>query len=201
MKDMLQRFNLENEAIVYIKACLSNSDKPLARYLLNLDLEGGKVITYLPDTSSPEARLNFKCGGIANSESTKTELIRFIYECLKSHEEGYTIFEDTLAKSTDKWLSNSKENFFTCKGSIYHFLNSKNNNKESINNLITEATNAYLIVGIITYIQNNLEIEIGREIPFNVLETFAKNTQYIVVSAYDGESELIWFRKNNNKNI
>jgi hypothetical protein len=221
---MLKKFELGKEAIDYIKSCLEDlidMNKILAQYLLKLPLEDGKAISYLPAESSKEVILDFNTGGIITDEiteshlielggqktliealqnkNTREKLIEFILAFLQKNDNNYLIIEDTFASSSDFHIL-SNIHLFSCKNSIYHFLNSQYSNKKTINEVINDASRPYLYAGILTYSNKYLDIKNGKEISEEIIKMFAENTQHIFVSAYDGESEIIWSIKNNLKN-
>lgn len=217
---MLKKFEFGKEAVDYITSSLEDlrdMNKALAQYLLELPLEEGNVISYLSAESNKEARLDFKTGGIITDETTKKhvietngqhilmesvpnqntrqKLIELIFAFMQESNNNYLIMENTNFSPDAPFVSKIKEPFFTYKNSLFHFISSHYSNEKTIDTVVRIAGSGWLYTGILTYSNQHLNIDQGEEVSKETLKMFAENAQHIFVSAYDGESELIWSKK------
>jgi hypothetical protein len=187
----IKKFQLTTKAIAYIRECLTDGQKILSRSLQELPVERGNIIAFLPDDSSPFLRMEFHTGGITSLRETKKPLIEFIANFLDKGRNCYLILENALALPSDGWLKKKQLSVFFCENTVCHFLKSGYNAPNTISDLIREADTAYLTVGILTCAED-IEIQVRQEVSPESLEILVKRAEHILVSAYDGESFLIW---------
>lgn len=145
---MLQKFAFGPEATAYIREQLSWG-RTLGKLLLNLPLEEGRVIAYLPASTSFEQSRNFRAGGLPKTQQgTLDNLIDAISEYLVGSGKRYAVFEDINAQVGDPFLEEEKEQFFTYKTDVYYFLSSQSNAPNRIRYMATGY--AWYFLGVLT---------------------------------------------------
>ena len=211
MKVILNNGSNRIKALKYIKEFLSNGNS-LAILLLNvLNLESGRVITFLPEDISGITVEDFKSGGKLPIEaegnkfeteggtswtmqakpSLKLELIVAIQSFLQSTTNAICILENSLAKASDSNISDMK-NVITFRQEVYHYLLNRDISETEIISIINEA-NSWSFIGVMTFLsEEQTDNSRPRSLDFESLELLAKKTVSIIVSAFDGESYLIW---------
>lgn len=191
---MLQKVEFGPEAIVYIREQLSWG-RALGKLLLNLPLEEGRVIAYLPASTSFEQRRNFRTGGLPKTQSKTVDNLRgLISKYLVGPGKKYAVFEDINAQVGDPFLQEEKEQYFIYKTDIYYFLNSKNNDPERMRCIVTGY--AWYFLGMLTSLaEDGPDIQNHQIVTHKLLKQLTMSAEYLVVGAYDAENELIWCRK------
>ena len=208
---MITTIELGHDAITYIRAYLSEGNT-LSEYLLELPLEEGRVVTYLPPTSSLDAIENFEVGGIVPTVDVQREvgsgkqeivqlqraeiqlkLANFITAYLNRPGRHYAIFEHALAEPTDPWLAQTSAEFFTYRSEVYIFLPSQDASTKAIVSAIRTAA-TYRITCTLCTTSSGPDLSTGQEVEQDILRVLAESTQHIIVGAYDGESEIVWSR-------
>jgi len=210
---VLTEINFGPEAISYIRSILADG-KTLAKQLTNLPLESGHVYAYLPNDVSPEAARKFESGGIiplADDSVAEIQGIKIVP--VRTHELGiesykrllsfiskylhgsncYAVFEDDSATPYDPWILSYQGPFFMYGSEVYHFLTSHTRDTDTIAAVKSHAYSR-LLIAVLTTVNGMPDIQIRENVTPQVLQVFADNTSHIIVSAYDGEGELIWSR-------
>lgn len=201
------------EAIKYIHECLTDG-KTLAKYLLKeLDLEGGKVITFLPEDISDEESKQFTEGKLkepppknhkyfTNEKGSRWRmvpkpdmsfwLVNVIQTFLNTGKKRCCIFEDANAQPNDPYLASIKTRFLTFNKEVYHFLSWEDLDAERILQTIRHAE-SWLFIGAMTSIpkEKDFFLEVGK-ITSDELRALAERTKKIIIGAYDWEGYLIW---------
>ena len=94
---MLQKFEFGKEAITYIYSCLWEG-KILSNYLLQLPLDKGRVISFLPNNVNRQSINDFQVGGIVSASQTESKISSFIEKYLQMDKNRIAIFEDAVAE-------------------------------------------------------------------------------------------------------
>ena len=212
-----KEITLGPEAIEYIRKCLSDGNT-LARYLLQkLNLDRGRVVTFLSSDVTAEAAKQFTTGGklpmppksqwrYAEGERSKWRmvpipdtdscLVAIIEAFLNAEEKRVCIFEDDLSRPNDPILSRSVARLLTFKDEVYHFLSGRDVESSKIRQTIRQAKSIPLFIGAMTSVPEESSFSYkARRITITsdkLLRILAERTEKIVVGAYDGEGYLIW---------
>lgn len=181
------------EAIAYIRTCLEQGNT-LARYLLDLPLEEGRVIIPLTVTVNEVTYSNFAVGGVTARNDTEPLLADFISAYLDGENGRYAIFEDTLAQLGDAFLSSSKTQFVAFETEIYYFLSSRESNSKTIISVVRQAT-SHLFIGVLTSLAAENDLHTEQAITLELLTAIVQHAEHILIGAYDGEGVLIWSRR------
>jgi hypothetical protein len=213
----LKEFELGLEAIKYIEKCLGSGNKLSQALLKVCDFKKGRVITVLPGFVNYEYINDFEVGILPKTLEAEarnataeygshwtsvmvpepsiiswlsTEVCRF----LKAAATRLCIFENTLAKAGDSWISKEKPQIFTFNEEVYHFLLNQDAENEKIRDTIRSAE-CPLFIGVMTSLPSERSFpQSGQEVSLEDLEVLAEGTEKIVVGAYDGDGYLIWNR-------
>ena len=188
---MLEERELGPEAIVYIRSCLSQGDT-LAEHLLRLPLEEGRITAWLPAAVSNEVSRRFDTGGvIAPGSGAESIVTTFISTYLSKPGKRYGVFE-TFATSGDHSIAHPEVSFFIHETEVYYFLTSRDLDPEKITKTVRSARQ-FPFIGVLTSVpQGEPDVQPNCKVGMNVLEKLVSGTEYILISAYDGEGELIW---------
>ena len=213
---MIQQRNLGREAIKYIEETLAEG-KTLATYLRKLDLQKGKVVTFLPSEVTNEEAKQFKWSKlpqppleafsceiskdgkkslVSPKPDTDSYLIISIQEFLIK--EGHRcIFEDAIREASDLPKLSLTTSYLAFNNELYHILSPRELQSASIMDTIKLARNFYPgLIGALTTIPKNQNFHFeNNKITSKQLKILAELTEKIVIGAYDGEGYLIWSRE------
>jgi len=189
-------FSLPAEANRYIRNCLEAGNSLAKHLLTQLDLENGRVVSFLPPGVNPSVAQQFRYGGVASAKESISCLVALIRTFLSTGEGRLCICENALARPNDPILSSSDTRILIFKNEVYHFLSEGDVESRKIRQTIGEAESAYLFIGVMTSVpkESSFSHEARRiTIPSDeLLRVLAERAEKIVVGAYDGEGYLIW---------
>ncbi|MBN2240863.1 MAG: hypothetical protein JW712_13910 [Dehalococcoidales bacterium] len=117
-----------------------------------------------------------------------------IHRYLSDNPSGVCIVDETLAKSTDKWLQRIETKILVYNDEVYHYVDYSRRTIKEIEEMISNSPGFWPpFIGVLTTIPAEMKkLIIGKEIHQDILNVAAKQTKKIIVSAYDGEGYLIW---------
>ena len=188
---MLTEFVLDDRAIDYIYSELSKG-RGLARQLAQLPLRGGRVVTYLPDTVTETALMDFGSGGVASGEENRN-LAQFIQRHLKETTAGpqLCVLEHALARRGDPVIARWEIPYFTVGDEVYLFAEG-GSSFDQVLGILTEG-HLYPAIGTLASLPDGYRpIDEGAAVDQDVLRRLAEGTRYLIVGAYDAEGWLIW---------
>ena len=212
--NILKKYELGLQGLAYVKEKISQ-EGIWGTYVLKFgDLDKGKVFTYLPEDMDRKQLEEFKYGGklprnfeerfffkqedgsqmVMEPTSNLDEFFSSMIESFLQNEKSkICIFEDTLAKSSDPCIKELKTPHWAYNDRVFHFLPGEKRNNLSAMDVLKSSKNSYLVWGAITALKEQDDLLIRRsKLDENNLIKFAKGVEKIIVSAYDGESYLIW---------
>jgi hypothetical protein len=180
------------EALTYIQSQLARG-KSLSQHLLQLPLEAGRVVSYLPDGIDPkEAAQRFAAGGVVQQRKSLAKVADLIAGYLRNQTDRVAVFEDQVAKPGDPWLQTSPVQFFTHGSDVYHFIRASDNGPGRVRDLIRFARD-YVFTGIVARLADHMgELVNTAEVSPDVIRSLAAGSEHIIVGAFDGEGALIW---------
>jgi len=189
---MLTVYEFGAEAIIYIQEELSFRGH-LAKRLLGLPLENGRVISYLPAGMDLKDALAFEDGVFPlglKTTGVDDKVAEFIATFLQQGSSRYVIFL-TWGEHTP-WVD--KAPYFSCNSFVFFFLTSKSFTHDGILDAMTWAQE-YPSVGMLTSLaENQGEIGLAQDVPVEILDELVARTEHLIIGAYDGEGYLIWTR-------
>jgi hypothetical protein len=191
----LKEYRLGPGALDYIRATLADG-KTLSKLLLELPLEDGQVVTYLPSGVRATARHHYNVGGVAKRSQTEPYVLNVITAFLQGPPNRVAVFEDALARPSDPVLRSTKVPFVYYDGDVYYFLTSERATPDLISNAVRTAT-SYRFVCMLSDAAEEHNAKPGTEVSLESLKAIAHAAQLILVSAYDGESVVIWTKSSN----
>lgn len=210
MGKTLFRHNLDyDKAIVYTREQLIFGNT-LSKELLNvLDFEKGKFFTLLPDDADLTRIYEFPYGWILPQNETieyinesggkssfswtptvKNEISSFISEKLRLKTNRVCIFEDVVQLLSDPHIKFFHEYGLLYINELYYLVNGKNSSQETIASAIGEANALWHLVFILT--ESDKSYAAGQEITLGEIKEFCKDTQLLIIGAYDGEGFVLW---------
>lgn len=198
------------EALEWVRYALRTGLVSLSEYLLQeVNLDKGKVKTYMPDTIPYEQAVAFRLGFkheihngekyfIHMRENNEVHVINLITDFLTKHKCGICVFEDNIFDADDieeyVYAGNFRVNAAFLEQEVYYYLLSEDkDNPDLIDKTITEADQiAPVTTGILSVLPRDdyhkirrdlLEHCIGRE----SLILLSKNVKKLITGAYDAE--------------
>jgi hypothetical protein len=189
---MLEEFPLGREAVEYIHSELRNG-RGLARNLAHLPLDGGRVVTYLQESTPATALLDFGSGGVAIGEEN-AKIAQLIKTRLMEVSEGTPVtVVETLANKGDRFLRRKEWPRFVVMDEVYayHYANAS---VEEIRMIVREA-HWYPAIGVASSLPpDHALITDGEDADPGLLRVLAERTDFMFIGAYDAEAWLVWRR-------
>lgn len=213
MRTQFKKFYLGAAGIKFVRQYLSNG-LTLAQLLLErLPLDRGTVTTYLPEEVTKEEAEEFESGGKIKTDPSLREtrvsedgrkwiftpvqdnlalimphLLAYMFE----NHDRICIFENASGGAEDPCIVKIHSNIYLYHNEVYHFVNPANIDSSSIETAIRKAR-SYRLLGVGTSVNGEKYRDTQkRTVNIEELKMFAKNTEILVVRAYDGEGYLIW---------
>lgn len=205
------RYELDSEAISYIKEHLSLG-KQLSKLLLGIhNFEKGKVVTFADESVDSISLRSLNTGGIilphdhgqeitdssgkqwriVEKPNMNKELETLIGDYLHKDDDRVVVFEDALAHASDPNVPANLK-YRTFDNDVYYLLESDDQCSESIGETLKEAQ-SWLFICVLTssvrFKRGGLE---NRHLSKDDLRQFAERAIAIVIGAYDGEGFIIW---------
>lgn len=185
------------------------SGNSLSRFLIEkIDFKKGHFFTILPESSHFENLENLRSGGILPQPplikspsnkgywqlipTTSGSMTEFIKKFLEQNNNRYGLAEDVCYGPKDKVVIESNVEYFLYDNEVYYFLQN-NTSSEDINETIIVANANYHLLIVLC---EGAKLA-NERLQFNDFEQIARNAIYIIGSAYDGESYIVW--KNDEK--
>lgn len=218
MKLQIEERTLGREGLSYVRDCLRGGKELSTCLLQALDLESGKLTTFLPAHLDAESIVQFSVGGklpLPQAEQDVTihfkhglvlhakpvpnvddALISIVQTHLRSSGSALCILENQMALPADPWLKRTEIPFVTHGTSVYHMLISERTDRNLVELTVKKAKSIRPpLICALGYLSEKalLNIKLGT-IGLGELREFAGQTQKIAVGAYDGESYVIWSR-------
>lgn len=207
-----QEYKLDSRAQEYLRKYLRElgATTTIAQLLLaRLDLNAGTMTTYAPreiDLERLHAFIDYgfmgqplKQAGISLTKMKIAPvydfwLIPMIRDFLAKREDHFCIFSEISARAGDRLVDRTLTNLAIYKQELYHFIDSTNVSKESIDQVFSWIDNLF-IVGVLTSLPvGHHSLQHKETISLPILEQIVDRTEKIIVSAYDGEGNLVWHR-------
>jgi hypothetical protein len=198
------------EAFTYIRKQL-DMGKTLSSCINAISLEIAKVFALVPEATSEKQLFNFDSGGIYPLEKaaikegsivpirndSKQLVIKEVLSHLSSNMNNCSLFEDALGNPSDPWLTSSKiEYVHVNKSEIFYFFDNNNKNEGKIEEAFN-ASEGYVFLCALSSLDlaERSKFVSQREVPSELLKSFATNLSAFFVKAYDGEGYLMWTAK------
>jgi hypothetical protein len=221
VREDIQEIELGSEGIEYVRETLAHG-KELSQCLLRiLDLESGKLKTFLPPGIAPESVNQFSFGGKLPPTGKRTTVrlwggreyeaveipnvndvpISIIAAHLESCATAFCIFENALSSAGDGWLKKTPVQTVTCGSSVYHFLTARQTELGLIETTLKRAKSiSPPTLGVLSRFSNGsrLDPRLGT-IELAELEKIGEQSEKLIVGAYDGEGYLIWSKYGNSR--
>lgn len=170
-----------------------NQGKSFSMHVLeNIELQKGKLYTYLPEKITYKNITEFMRGDIADLKITKEYLLSYIEKYLKEKNENIVLFENSCAQITDKWVQGAKSRILGYKKEVYHVL-FHDCNKDDIKIAWEEATNAWQNILYCTF-DKSKKMSVEKTLKNEDLIELSKNVYSIVIDAYDLDGFIFWER-------
>ena len=189
----------------------------LAHHVLEeTDLATGTITTCVPGLTPREALYQFKEGvrlkaklsaleelgegtqgwNPVPEEDTYQWLIRVVMEYLRSDPDKVCMFDSIIKSPGDARVATLVPQPHIFQNQVYFSLFHKDvETTEIVESAISHANNAWFFYGVMSSLPAGSGLDPGGgEITSDVLEMLAQRAEKIIVSAYDGESYLIWRR-------
>ncbi len=201
----MKKYNLNyNKVINYFLDHIDWGNSLSAYFLKKMNFSSGNFFTILPDNAKFEQIEDLKNGGILPPAgpclpidngsgtyqavpNTKEALVDFVKDFLNQNSFNYCIGEDVLRGPTDKIVKQSAEKFLLYNNEIYYLLDMQNSIDE-IEDVIWKSNALYHMFFVLTNGSHNYTGFLRYE-DFDLIYS---NVNYIIGSAYDGESYIIW---------
>jgi hypothetical protein len=209
-----KEYELDIISISFIRKHLLSGLTLSKQVLKFLDIEKGKVFTGMPKDIALGKLSDFDHGGIIDTnfnspifqsfqdkDGRKIIMQRvsraFTYvtdttiNFLQKSDNNLLIVENVKARPTDPITIDDKSVIWIFQNEIYHPIFGKTSSEE-ITRTLTKADSLWTMVGFLTSLPKEDNLPLKKEMSLDTIQNLAKNTQKIIVSAYDGEGFLIW---------
>jgi hypothetical protein len=210
-------YTLGPEAIDYISDRLSYGHT-LAKLLLDsIDLNAGKVVTYLPPGLTIDQLTDFRGPGvlpmppesewihITHDDDRKSilvpvpkensDLLSIIQDFLSEGNDRICIFENFPARASDPWVARDQSKLLIFGDEVYHPLYEDRIERNDIEQAIIDAA-SFEVIGILSSLADlYTELKGKNKITYDQLKTLSERTEKIIVGAYDCEGYLIWCKE------
>jgi hypothetical protein len=121
--DNLTEVELGREVLVYIESCLAEQSG-LCACLRRLRMDKGRGYAPLPRGTTSDRALRFDAGGLITTSSNQMRRwwSTHLQELKEQYREGTLIFQDLIAKPTDKVMSLGRVPWFAVEDNVYYFV-------------------------------------------------------------------------------
>ena len=207
-------------ALAYLRDALSQG-RSLSHQLLDLNLEEGKIWTYLrPDVPLDYAQTHLnETWLIINHKDTEPTIgldgkriprkpgylealfVAFIQQFMERSQRAYCVFEDPLRKTSDPFLEKRRPEPYAFHGEdIFYVLEHDTATPETITEGLKATASAGWIQNVfLTLLPLDIEgIRPWANITDRQMSALAGNVEAILVSAFDGVGYVIW---ENNQSV
>jgi hypothetical protein len=212
MIDNLQEITLGTDALDYVRRFLFPRKRQLSRSLREkIELDLGKIKTYLPPTSTREAIHQFEFGGKLPQPLERTvvgggytvpipnlddALIAKIQAHLSGDDSSLCIFENGVIRPQYPAVNRLPKRLhtFTCEDTVCHYLTANDKDSSDLIRLtirVARSPAPPYLVGCATKLFAVTLYDNG-SVPYQDLEKAVESVEQIFLGAYDGEGFLIW---------
>lgn len=197
-----------SEGFSYLRERLDYSGKTLAKYVMTLPLEKGKLYAIVPEETPYEVLNKFESGVIYPFDrslllngpvlvpvqnDSRPVVINWVSEHINNSKEHCCIFEEPLAYPSDTWVIKSGIEYVHIDKEMYYFFDQGNYSKEKFEEAFN-ISEAYYFLCILSSLEPNEHAVITpfKEIDPEILKKIVDNLTCFYISAYDGEGYLMW---------
>jgi len=190
---MLKEFDLGSAGISYIRSSLATGFT-LMRQVLGLQLEKGRVRTLLPEGVALKSLTEFSYGGVATGHRAAIEerVAELILDHLSAVEHSLVAFEDYNLDPGSKFLAGRQHFVYRSEVSLY--IDSRSSPSADDVRRVMKQASEYTSRAVLTSAADETRLQCGQSVTMEFVRTLARNTQHILVGAYDEESYVIWTR-------
>jgi hypothetical protein len=191
----LKAISLGAAGLSFIKTGLYDGGKGVCLKLLDLPLSEGTVFTPLPTDVGLDRALTFKVGGIIKNANIEGWFAEHIVSLSSKNPNGSLIFQDVWGgRPGEAGTKHRKSSMFFNQTNLYHFVEPKNMNPQSIIYAMREITSFLKIGAFVNVPIAASKLPKDLFVDDNFIEHLANNTREIYISAYDQEGLVIWQR-------
>ncbi len=205
----LKEKKLGEPAYEYLRNWLKKGHVIAKAIVDSVDLSGGQVTALLPEGVTLKEAYEFAKGGkmpepprsawrygpnsvIKPVANTAKEFAKGIDTFIGSSRWHVCIVEDLMSSRTDGWIKKTNSKVLFCGDQVFHWL-SQFGGSGTAYDMAREALGHPPHVGILARTpENSVILQASREVPESELREIAKNVMCLFMSAYDGESYVIW---------
>lgn len=207
---------LDNLGNSWVKQTLHEGHTLAHQVLESLDIDAGKVVTFLPpeaDIESAKSHFEWSVMPIAPKEewvwlektpdgkqpymtpvhTVDARQIEIVQEFLQADPDHVLICEDMILEPTYPAFRKSKNTLWTYGEEVYHVIFSVGRPKvEKIRRVMGQAS-SWLFIGMMSsFPSSGRSGALRKEITVLELKTIAQNTQKLIIGAYDHDGYIIW---------
>jgi hypothetical protein len=191
----MKKVKTGTEALQYLRQELRQGND-LAHQLLGLNLEGGEGFTFLPTGLSSSQIADFgESLGYLSGEGVLNDFQEILLGGLARYLHynwNLVVFETVWGPPTESRLP-KVSNYFVYSGCKYDFLTwNDQTSKSTLIDYILDAQGYPTIIVLTKNTRDELVLSPQRQIQESILEELARNAEYIIVGAFDGEGYLFW---------
>jgi hypothetical protein len=205
------------DAVEYVREYLLKGHTLSECLLQRHDLFQGAVFACVPSSVSDRTAENFRDGPllpepkpqthirqrnkdgstvtlipVPNTDNILAEIIKTFLERTKV---GACVFEEAAARPSDPCMSSSTTAWIEYNDEVYYFLLHSDATLGKIQQAIRQAASVYPgLIGVMTRMPDPEFSSRRKRITASGLRELARNTEKIIIGAYDGEGYLIWER-------
>lgn len=201
-KVMVER-HFGSEAISYARKELSNGGT-YSRHLAELPLEDGDITSYLPREVAIARTIDLEHSVFLRTtvemKQSRLTTAGFVRNYLGEGPKRIALFE-TLSRVGDPLLLSESLPYVTHLGEVYVLATHTESSTEAILKRIKRARHYPFVAGLIDPVGIRIQPGPPAEVPGDDLGTLARNTDHIVIGAFDMEGFLIWSRPGSSRRL
>lgn len=189
---MLRKVALGHDAVSYLRTSLSEGST-LSRLLVSLPLDSGRITTFVPRTLTDSSIHNFTAGWSPNPGGVFEKVRNHVAMYVRTKAGGCAVFEDINSSPREVETGPPSYPYFVFDDEVYPFLTSTRGGSRAVRRVML-ATYSYRFLTVLGDFADVLGSRDGQVVGEVLLRDIARRAEQLVVSAYDSDGCLIWFR-------
>ncbi len=190
----LAEYDLGDAGLQLFRDRLNAPSTALIKALGTLPLVQGRFVTYLPaKTPLPMLRSFLASPPSGTHQAAIAKLAELVTTFLKKYEDSCFLLPDDMSRRGDAWISTRNPQVCYAGTGVYHFLWGQGAEQVKVETMLSLGY-SHFMTGVLTQAQG-VQLQQDKDIAEEDLVLLASNCSVIVLSAYDNEAYVYWFRE------
>jgi hypothetical protein len=160
---------------------------------LSAQFANGRAFALLPEDTSLARATDFRTGGLLLGLKPSRWIAQRCFASRRANKNCALLVEDTIARRGDPNIAVETANKFFLNTRVFYFLNAEDFADKSIIDIL-HVSRGFDVIGFLSKMTLDRAPLLNQEISPGLLTTVVQNIQEIYISAYDGESFVLWIR-------